>query len=75
MLSGENLMGAMEEFLASEDPLLRRTALQCITESAGPAEEGHVHRMLEDAISGDADFDALPVDRPISGSEALTLLA
>ncbi|MEA2903826.1 MAG: leucyl/phenylalanyl-tRNA---protein transferase [Alphaproteobacteria bacterium] len=32
------------------------------------------HRMLEDAISGDADFDALPVDRPLSGAEALGLL-
>jgi leucyl/phenylalanyl-tRNA---protein transferase len=32
------------------------------------------HRMLEDAITGDADFDALPVDRPLSGAEALALL-
>jgi leucyl/phenylalanyl-tRNA--protein transferase len=32
------------------------------------------HRMLEDAISGDADFDALPVDRPLSGAEALGFL-
>ncbi|HMJ44123.1 MAG TPA: leucyl/phenylalanyl-tRNA--protein transferase [Pseudolabrys sp.] len=32
------------------------------------------HRMLEDAITGDADFDALPVDRPLSGAEALGLL-
>jgi leucyl/phenylalanyl-tRNA--protein transferase len=32
------------------------------------------HRMLEDAITGDADFNALPVDRPLSGAEALGLL-
>jgi leucyl/phenylalanyl-tRNA---protein transferase len=32
------------------------------------------HRMLEDAITGDADFDALPVERPLSGAEALGLL-
>jgi leucyl/phenylalanyl-tRNA--protein transferase len=31
------------------------------------------HRILEDAISGEADFDALPVDRPLSGAEALAL--
>jgi hypothetical protein len=30
--------------------------------------------MLEDAITGDADFDALPVDRPLSGAEALEFL-
>jgi leucyl/phenylalanyl-tRNA--protein transferase len=33
------------------------------------------HRLLEDALVGDADFAALPVDRPVSGEEALTLLA
>lgn len=32
------------------------------------------HRMLEDAITGEADFDALPVDRPLSGAQALSLL-
>jgi leucyl/phenylalanyl-tRNA--protein transferase len=32
------------------------------------------HRMLEDAITGDADFDALPLDRPLSGAKALGLL-
>ena len=32
------------------------------------------HRMLEEALSGDADFAALPVDRPVSGDEALKLL-
>ena len=33
------------------------------------------HRLLEDALMGDADFGALPVDRPVSGAEALALLA
>jgi leucyl/phenylalanyl-tRNA--protein transferase len=33
------------------------------------------HRLLEDAIASDADFAALPVDAPISGAEALALLA
>ncbi len=32
------------------------------------------HRMLEDALAGDADFSALPVDRPVSGEEALARL-
>ncbi len=32
------------------------------------------HRMLEDALTGDADFDALPVDRPLSGATALSYL-
>jgi leucyl/phenylalanyl-tRNA--protein transferase len=32
------------------------------------------HRMLEDALAGDADFEALPVDRPITGAEALAQL-
>ncbi len=32
------------------------------------------HRMLEDAITGEADFDALPLDRPLSGQKALALL-
>jgi leucyl/phenylalanyl-tRNA--protein transferase len=32
------------------------------------------HRLLEDAISGDADFAALPLDRPVSGQEALDIL-
>ena len=32
------------------------------------------HRMLEDALSGDADFAALPTNRPVSGEEALAQL-
>jgi len=32
------------------------------------------HRMLEEAIVGDADFAALAIDRPITGDEALELL-
>jgi leucyl/phenylalanyl-tRNA--protein transferase len=32
------------------------------------------HRMLEDAIASEADFGALPLDRPVSGPEALELL-
>ena len=32
------------------------------------------HRMLEEALYGDADFAALPVDRPISGEEALAII-
>jgi leucyl/phenylalanyl-tRNA--protein transferase len=32
------------------------------------------HRLLEDAIIGDADFDALALDRPLSGAEALARL-
>lgn len=33
------------------------------------------HRMLEDAITGDADFAVLPQDSPVSGDQALALLA
>jgi leucyl/phenylalanyl-tRNA---protein transferase len=29
------------------------------------------HRLLEQALAGDADFAALPMDRPVSGEEAL----
>ncbi len=29
------------------------------------------HRLLEDALAGEADFAALPLDRPLSGAEAL----
>ena len=32
------------------------------------------HRMLEEALVGHADFGALPVDRPVSGEEALAIL-
>ncbi|MFA6265352.1 MAG: leucyl/phenylalanyl-tRNA--protein transferase [Pseudolabrys sp.] len=32
------------------------------------------HRMLEDALVGSADFDALPAGRPVSGAEALAVL-
>lgn len=33
------------------------------------------HRMLEDALIGNARFDALPVDRPVGGAQALALIA
>lgn len=33
------------------------------------------HRMLEEALTGLADFEALPVDRPVSGAEALAILS
>ena len=32
------------------------------------------HRLLEDALVGEADFAALPVDRPVSGEQALAQL-
>lgn len=32
------------------------------------------HRMLEDALAGEADFSALPLDRPVSGEEALAII-
>ena len=32
------------------------------------------HRMLEEALAGDADFAALPIDRPLSGEEILAQL-
>jgi leucyl/phenylalanyl-tRNA---protein transferase len=32
------------------------------------------HRLLEDALAGTADFAALPLDRPLSGAEALARL-
>jgi leucyl/phenylalanyl-tRNA---protein transferase len=32
------------------------------------------HRLLEDALVGHADFAALPLERPISGEEALAIL-
>jgi len=32
------------------------------------------HKLLEDAIIGEADFGALPIDRPVSGEEALARL-
>jgi leucyl/phenylalanyl-tRNA---protein transferase len=32
------------------------------------------HRLLEDALVGQADFAALPLDRPVSGEEALAIL-
>jgi leucyl/phenylalanyl-tRNA--protein transferase len=32
------------------------------------------HRLLEEALHGDADFAALPVERTISGDEALSIL-
>ncbi len=41
--------------------------------SFGAVEVGkrRYHRLLEEAIVGEADFDALPLDRPVSGEEAL----
>jgi leucyl/phenylalanyl-tRNA--protein transferase len=32
------------------------------------------HRLLEDALHGDADFTALPVDRPLDGTKALAIV-
>jgi len=32
------------------------------------------HRLLEDAIAGAADFRALPVERPVTGAEALAIV-
>ncbi len=32
------------------------------------------HRLLEEALMGEADFAALPIDRPVSGEEALAQL-
>jgi leucyl/phenylalanyl-tRNA--protein transferase len=32
------------------------------------------HRMLEEALAGDADFGALPVARPVPGAQALAIL-
>jgi len=32
------------------------------------------HRLLEDALVGEADFGALAHDRPVSGEQALALM-
>ena len=32
------------------------------------------HRLLEEALAGDGDFGALPLNRPVSGEEALAIL-
>jgi leucyl/phenylalanyl-tRNA---protein transferase len=32
------------------------------------------HRMLKEALTGDGDFAALPVERPVSGEEALAVI-
>jgi leucyl/phenylalanyl-tRNA--protein transferase len=32
------------------------------------------HRLLEEALHGDGDFAALPVTRPVSGEETLSIL-
>jgi leucyl/phenylalanyl-tRNA--protein transferase len=32
------------------------------------------HRMLEEAIEGDAEFAALTTQRPVSGEEALAII-
>jgi leucyl/phenylalanyl-tRNA--protein transferase len=44
--------------------------------SFGAVEVGkrRYHRLLEDAIVGEADFGALPLDRPLSGAQALARL-
>jgi leucyl/phenylalanyl-tRNA--protein transferase len=34
----------------------------------------HYHKLLEEALVGDADFGALPLDRPVTGAQALALL-
>jgi leucyl/phenylalanyl-tRNA--protein transferase len=31
------------------------------------------HRLLEEALIGEANFTALPPDRPLSGSDALSM--
>jgi leucyl/phenylalanyl-tRNA---protein transferase len=33
----------------------------------------HYHKLLADALIGEADFTALPIDRPIQGAQALAL--
>ncbi|HVZ53947.1 MAG TPA: leucyl/phenylalanyl-tRNA--protein transferase [Pseudolabrys sp.] len=33
------------------------------------------HRLLDEAVVGEADFAALPVDRPVTGDEALAVVA
>jgi leucyl/phenylalanyl-tRNA--protein transferase len=33
------------------------------------------HRLLEEALAGEADFAALPTNRPLTGVEALAQLA
>ena len=32
------------------------------------------HRLLEEALVGEAEFEALPLDRPVSGEEAMRIL-
>ncbi len=32
------------------------------------------HRLLEEALNGEADFAAVPVDRPVAGGEAVAIL-
>ena len=32
------------------------------------------HRLLEEALVGEADFAALPIDRPVTGAEALAII-
>ena len=32
------------------------------------------HKLLEEALAGEADFGALPLDRPVTGAEALALI-
>jgi leucyl/phenylalanyl-tRNA--protein transferase len=32
------------------------------------------HRLLEEALVGEADFGALPLDRPVTGAEALAII-
>ena len=49
-LGGERRMEIMEQLAASDDPRLRRTALQCIAEYATTLEEAHVRDVLERAL-------------------------
>jgi leucyl/phenylalanyl-tRNA--protein transferase len=35
----------------------------------------HYHRLLEKALVGEGDFAALPLDRPVSGAEALKIVS
>jgi leucyl/phenylalanyl-tRNA--protein transferase len=32
------------------------------------------HRMLEDALVGEGDFGALPLDKPVRGADALAII-
>ena len=49
-LGGERRFAMMEEFLESQDPRLRWTALECIATYATPEEEGRAREILERAL-------------------------